>query len=61
MAITENNHSFNPRKNFEYDLEFGEFYEKKLLDILTNKKLEIKYNYSLGYEVDRTSLNKIEL
>ena len=53
MVTTENNHSFNPRKNFEYDLEFGEFYEKKLLDILTNKKLEIKTERGINNKANK--------
>ena len=34
--------TFNPEKNFKYDLEFGELWEKKLNNILENKKLELK-------------------
>ena len=34
--------TFNPEKNFKYDLEFGELWETKLNDILENKKLELK-------------------
>jgi len=49
----QNNHRFNPRKNFEYDLEFGELYEKKLLDILTNKKLEIKTERGINNKANK--------
>ena len=34
--------TFNPDKNFKYDLEFGELWETKLNNILENKKLELK-------------------
>ena len=43
-------------KNFKYDLEFGEIREKKVSDILLNKKIEVKTERGLWQETGNIAI-----